>query len=93
MYKKTLDFDVVITASTKKELDRFATEAQTIIDFIHYLVVKDCKRCDGTGQLTTGWCERPASNCCGGCFTSEPCRCVEDSDLMADLEMYFSCKR
>lgn len=42
----------------------------------------DCKECD-EGKLEVGpICNRPASNCCGGCFETHQCDTCEGSGTL-----------
>lgn len=53
-----------------------------------------CKECGGDGYLDVGpECDRPASMCCGGCYTTQVCEhCYNgnvtikmDADIIAEL--------
>lgn len=41
----------------------------------------ECDECGGSGYVEEGpYCSRPASDCCGGCFTEVPCsKCGEEA--------------
>ena len=51
------------------------------------MIMRTCNECDGRGYVEVGpECDRPASMCCGGCYSKEKCdECdgtgkVEDDD-------------
>lgn len=58
-----------------------------------------CSTCDGSGRVESGpICNRPPSDCCGGCFTDVPCPDCgqaddepdfpDDEDPIDDDELY-----
>lgn len=58
------------------------------------MVDPDCDECEGEGFIETmKICNRPPSDCCGGCTESHPCpKCGEPDEPSGD-EDYFDWER